>query len=92
MGERQKKTPEQRALEALGTAERVYAKAKDKLTEAAKATNEARTAVATTRARLEYVAIHPDLPEAERERVAAVLNPPPQPEPVGDEPGPDVDA
>jgi len=76
--ERTKKTPEQRALENLGTAERVHKKAKDKL-----AAHQAETAglvaeVNATQARLQYVALHPDLPQAEAERVAAYLNPEPE--------------
>ena len=84
--ERTKKTPEQRALEALGTAERVYDKAREKVTTLEAELAEARTVVNSPRARLEYVAIHPDLPQEERDRVAAILSPPPVSREEADDP------
>lgn len=78
MKDRQKKTPEERALEALGTAERVRTKALNKLSEARGIVLELEEAVEKATARLEYVAIHPDLPQEERDRLAAYLHPEPQ--------------
>lgn len=69
-GARQKKTPEQRAAEALGTAERVYAKAVEKSKEAAAAHGAAVEAQGKAEARLEYVSQHPDLPEEVRAKYA----------------------
>lgn len=84
MTDRQKKTPEERALEALGTAERVRTKAQAKVADLRVQLADALNVVRLTTARLEYVAIHPDLPQEERDRVAAYLHPSPE--------NPDADA
>jgi hypothetical protein len=71
--ERQKKTPEERATEALGTAERVHARILEKLSDARQTVQELRAEAAKAGARLQYVGIHPDLPPEERERIAAMF-------------------
>ncbi len=70
---RQKRTPEERALEALGTAERQYVKATEKLAAHNAETASLEAEAKATRDRLAYVVLNPDLPVKERDRVANAL-------------------
>lgn len=89
MTDRQKKTPEQRAQEALGTAERVRERNLEKLAEARTLVRALEAEAEKLDARLAYVGIHPDLTQEERDRVANILNPPPE---LGDPSPEDPDA
>lgn len=82
--ERQKKTPEQRAAEALGTAERVLASLEERTVKAREAHDALYTETQAAKARLQYVGAHPDLPEADRERIAAMFAPEPAVQDVED--------
>lgn len=70
MNDRQKKSPRERAEDALGPAERGEQKTAKKVQEAEATLAQAREAHAAAVRRLEYVGANPDLAEEDRERVA----------------------
>lgn len=84
MTERQKKTPGERAHEALETAMRVEERAIERAKRAKAAAEELEAEVTRLQARVAYALANPDLPEDVREMYAAE-----EPE-EGD--GPDADA
>lgn len=73
MSDRQKKTPEQRALDTLGPAERAVTKTRAKVAELEATLAQAQEAAEAAEKRLRYAAAHPDLPEADRQRAAGLL-------------------
>lgn len=80
--ERNVRTPQQRAEEALGPIRRAAGKAVEKRAKAVEELAAAEKYVTETRARLEYAASHPDLTETSRDEARSFLaetNPEPPP-------------
>lgn len=71
MAEKNRKTPEQRATEALGVGQRAVTKWDGKVEAAQQALAEARGELEKAVGRLRYLSIHPDLPETEAAKAKA---------------------